>query len=811
MTPDAVWYHDETSLLEELKGHVGSVAAPMIPGLSDLRELRRGGQGIVYSALQQSTRRRVAVKLLLDHASSPSQRARFQREIDLVASFSHPGIVSIFDSGMTSESRPYLVMEFVEGLPLHEHILTSKPSIDRIVELFRDITTAVNYAHQRGVIHRDLKPANIRISPDGRPHVLDFGLAKIVQPTNDAVPDSLLISASGQFFGSLPWASPEQADGRPNDVDVRSDIYAIGVMLYDALTGEMPYAVNDSLKQTLTNILEAQPPRPSTINSRINRDLETIMLKALAKDPGRRYQSAGALAEDLTHFLKGEPIDARRDSAIYVLFTTARRHRVAVTFASLMLTSLMGFTIVLGVLYQRAVAGERLAEQRREVAEQQSERAERRFNDVRDMANTFMFDMYDQLIDIAGSRPARETLVNTALQYLASLSEEAHDDPTLTLELAAAYRRVGDIQGNPYQPNLGDTVGAMKSFHTALQLNHDALRLIGHDPAVSREIADTLNLIGDMHLWSGQRDQALTRYREAMAMLEELLERQPDDAGARRVLAAAHINIGDMLVHFNDTQGMLEHYRAGKALIAELANSDPHNHRDTMNLAICHTKIGFALASRGDLDESLSHLLMSLQLNEQVANADPDNANAQRGVSISLNQVGAVLVAMQRFEEAFMHYERSLRIARSMHNADPQDTLAISDLAFTLNKVGELHSARQQHSHAAQRYLAALELRNHIATNDPDNASFQRDLSTSHSLIAGAYALLASDEQIPTNERLQHHRDAIAHYQRCRDILLDMHHRGVIMMVDESRPEQLEAEILRLQTELQQLETSSHS
>lgn len=818
MTPDTAWFMDETSLIEELRGHRGTITPPTIPGLSDMRELRRGGQGIVYSAKQESTGRRVAVKVLLDQSTSLKQQGRFQREIGLVASFQHPNIVRIHDSGLTQEGRPYLVMEFIDGLPVNEYIISNKPSVRTVVELFRDITVAVSYAHQRGVIHRDLKPANIRVSNDrsrnassdsagGRPHVLDFGLAKVIDPTAYVEsPPPLTLSVTGEFFGSLPWASPEQADGRPRDVDVRSDIYAIGVMLYDAITGRMPYDVSGSIRQTLTNILEAQPPRPRTINRALDRDLETIVLKALAKDPQRRYQSAEALAGDLSRWLAGEPIDARRDSTLYVIRKTARKHRLAVSLASIAFVGLVAFTIMLGVLYQRALAGEQLAELRSQLAQSEAMRAEQRFDDVRALANRFIFDVHDQLVDIAGSRPAREMLVQTALQYLASLAVEAGDDPQLLLELAGAYKRVGDIQGNPYAPNLGDTLGAMASYNTVLEIRRSALDLLERDPAVQREIADILNLIGDMHLWTGNRKQALEIYTEAMQTLRELLDSDPDNAGARRVLAASHINIGDLLFQANDPQGTLDHYRAGLEIIESLAAADPGNKREKMNLAICHSKIGFAVGHYlGDHETALDHHLTSLQFNEQVAAGDPDNATARRAVSISANQAGATLVALQRFDEAMDHYRDSLDIAQSLHDADPSNTLAISDLAFTRNKVGELHAATGDHAMAAEQYLVALSLREDIASQDPNNASFQRDLSTSHSLVAGAHRQIASDESLETAKRAEHYRTAIEQYSHARAVLLKMQERGVLMAVDEGRPESLATEIESLRLDLAQL------
>ena len=807
MSAETAWFKDETSLIAELRDEVQGAPPPVIDGYSDLRELRRGGQGVVYIATQLSTSRRVAVKVLLDHALADLPRSRFQREIDLVASFQHPGIVRLFDSGLTAEQRPYLVMELIDGLPLHEYIATARPSTRQIVQLFLQITETVSYAHQRGVIHRDLKPGNIRISADGKPHILDFGLAKIIAAPLDAPRRSL--SISGQFLGSLPWASPEQADGRTNHVDVRSDIYSIGVMLYEALTGDQPYDTSGPITQTLNNILEAQPPRPSARNRHLNRDLDTIILKALAKDADRRYQSAEALAGALANYLADEPIQARRDSTWYVMAKTARKHRALVAVGVIGLAALVSFTIILAVLYQRALASEQLAEQRRQLAQHESERAQQRFDDVRELANRFMFDVHDELQDLAGSRPAREMLVHTAQQYLTSLAAETADDPDLMLELAAAYKRLGDLQGNPYRANLGDTEGTLQSYQQALQLRQGALALRPDDGAIQRAIADTLNSIGEIHLWAGRRDQALQSYNESAAMLKQLLVNEPDNAGAKRVLAATHINTGDLLLQVSDTDGMLESYRAGLSIIEQLADADPDNTRDQLNLAVCHSKIGFAISYTGDHEQALAHLQTALAINQQLADADPDNATVSRGVSIGANQVGAALVALQRFDEAITYYDRSLAIAEELHHADPEDTLAASDLAFTRNKIGELHSALGRYAQAAEQYRIALALRQQLTANDPANASFQRDLAISHWLIASTHEKLAFDESLPVPDRAEHCRQAIEHLSHCRDTFIGLRQRGAIMETDKDQPEQLQLAIEAFEDQLELLQADA--
>ena len=333
------------------------LAPDSIAGYEILREIHRGSQGVVYHAIQKSTRREVAVKVLLQGPFADSDdRMRFDREVRVLSALKHPNIVSIHDSGEAS-GHSYFVMNYIEGEPLDSFVAHARCSIDTLLRLFVKICDAVSAAQICGVIHRDLKPGNIRIDRSGQPHVLDFGLARIDPDIavrsaaseagiDGSAPDDFVHQAAniftetGQFVGSLPWASPEQAEGAGN-VDVRTDVYSLGVVLYQALTGRFPYPVNGSLRTVLDHIQNAPPTPPSTLRRDINDEVETIVLKCLQKDRERRYQSAGELSHDVQRYLRGEPIDAKRDSRMYVLRKQLRRHRVPVFAALAVFVSLI--------------------------------------------------------------------------------------------------------------------------------------------------------------------------------------------------------------------------------------------------------------------------------------------------------------------------------------------------------------------------------------------------------------------------------------------------------------------------------------
>ncbi len=341
-----------------MAGTAGSApAADSIAGYTILREIHRGGQGVVYQALQKSTNRKVAIKVLKEGPfAGPMHRARFEREVQVLGQLGHPNIVTIHDSG-SAAGQHYFVMDYIAGQPLDVYMSSGARGIRQTVELFRKICDAVSAAHLKGVIHRDLKPGNICVDATGEPRVLDFGLAKIATSDSDAE----AMTVTGQFLGSLPWASPEQAEGSSSKIDLRTDVYSLGVVLYQMLTGRFPYEVVGGMRDVLDRIMTAEPARPRTIRREIDDEVETIVLKCLAKERDRRYQSAGELARDLGRYLDGEPIEAKRDSVRYLLRKKMRRHRAAAAVVlAIVAVGATGFGSAM-VNWRRAVRNEKLA------------------------------------------------------------------------------------------------------------------------------------------------------------------------------------------------------------------------------------------------------------------------------------------------------------------------------------------------------------------------------------------------------------------------------------------------------------------
>jgi WD40 repeat protein/serine/threonine protein kinase len=356
---------------ELIEGFVRGAARADRPGGADALaayeigpEIHRGGQGIVYEAVHRPTKRRVALKMLKAGALvSERQRRRFEREIELVAAMRHPGIVTLYDSGTTAEGRQFFAMEFIPGVPLDEFIRRQGDAPGRsdggparregpglpvaeALALFCRVCDAVQYAHHRGVIHRDLKPGNILVDAQGQPHVLDFGVAKAL---GDRPEEGVFSTQTGEFMGTFAYAAPEQVEGHLDRIDTRTDVYSLGVILYEMLAGAPPYDVGGAIPEVVRAITEAAPPPPSARAPGLGDELDTIVLKALEKERERRYQSPEALRQDIQRLLRGDPIDAKRDSTWYVFKTTLRRHRVPAGVAAAFLLLVATFSVFLAV------------------------------------------------------------------------------------------------------------------------------------------------------------------------------------------------------------------------------------------------------------------------------------------------------------------------------------------------------------------------------------------------------------------------------------------------------------------------------
>ena len=420
--------------------------------------------GAVYLAARADDeyRKEVAIKLVRRGLDTEDILRRFRNERQILAQLDHPNIARLIDGGTTDDGLPYFVMEYVNGVPINAYCDANALSTTERLKLFRKVCEAITYAHQNLVIHRDLKPSNILVTHEGEPKLLDFGIAKLL-----STGDELFTQTIPALRVMTPeYASPEQVKG--DKIMTTSDVYSLGVLLYELLTGQRPYRLKTRTPEEIARaITEQEPERPSTAvakgagNSKtqipnpklLRGDLDNIVLMAMRKEPARRYTSVGQFSEDIRRHLEQLPVRARKDTLRYRSEKFIRRHKVGVAAAALIALSLVGGIVATFWEARRAT--------------QQRDRAERRFADVRKLSNALLFDIAPKIERLEGSTEARKSLVQRALEYLDSLANESAENASLQGELAAAYEKVGELQGAPRKANLNDFSGAIASYEKA--------------------------------------------------------------------------------------------------------------------------------------------------------------------------------------------------------------------------------------------------------------------------------------------------------------------------------------------------------
>ena len=489
--------------------------------------------------------------------------------------------------------------------------MTQRLSLTARLELFRTLCAAVQYAHQHGVVHRDLKPANILIEPDGTLKVLDFGVAKLLQRTPESGE-----TTHGVLPGPLTpnYASPEQIRGLP--VTTASDVYSLGIILYELITDKRPYETQNLTFDRVLELVVTTEPKPASAaasHRHLRGDLDAIVMKAMSKDAARRYDSAGELGSDVARFLEGQPVVARAPSTGYILGRLAARNKTLVAVCTLALIAVLGASGV--AIWQRGVA------------RQEQARADQRFREVRQLANALIFKIHDAVAPLAGSTPVRRTIVDEALAYLERLERESGaDDVTLRLEMAAAYRQIGAILGDPQRPNLGDRDAAIAQYQRGRALAIAAAAVTSHFDAVV-SIVDADIALATLYNLKKQSELCERQWtREAADVADSLCERSPGGRSARsKLVARANFQLAWSL----PAEQAVPVWEQTLAYYENELKKAPASPEAQRNVALIAKYLGGTFENLQRDDLAAPHYARAVELDEARLRATPDSRNVR--------------------------------------------------------------------------------------------------------------------------------------------------------------------------------------
>ena len=659
--------------------------------------LGAGGMGVVYEAAHRVTNQPVALKLIRPDAATPRTRRRFEAEGRALARLRHPGIAQVHDAGLArpdddpnAPAIPYIAMELVRGRPITS-AAADLPRSERI-RLIEQAARAVHHAHLNGIVHRDLKPANVLVDDQNRVKVLDFGIAKLTEQDESA---PAVTTHAGQIIGTPAYMSPEQLGADPLAIDHRADVYALGVILFEVLTGRRP--IETDTASDLWSVLrrvEQGPPALASIDRTCRGDLDVITAVALRADPAERYQSAAELADDLARHLEARPILARPRTRRYIVGRFIKRNPWPVALGAAAAIAIAAGTTGIAIKQQQAAAAER--------------RANERFNETRELARAVLFDIEEAIARLPGATRARHLLIETSQGYLDRLAADPSADDDLRLEIAEGYTKLAEILGTPYMHNIGDRDGALRNIDAAIALLEP---MAGPDASARVRVAlGRVLLIRSTTTPGDERDGGIADADRAIELLGIASAMRPDDpsietqriralrsrslisrvedaqAGldgllstldaSRHALARWPLHeplaqeyaelcywIGLTLIEIG-REGAAEYLAEGERTINDLLAREPANVLARQRLASIWSVQARLASVRGDAEqtEALTHALFGIW--DDLAAADPDSQFISRGRFIARMHAGDQFADLSQSDADRMleHYRTANRL-----------------------------------------------------------------------------------------------------------------------------------------------------
>lgn len=714
-----------------------------------LRKIGSGGMGSVYLAERDDDefRKQVAIKFIRGSALRENVIKRFRRERQILARLEHPGIARLLDGGTTSRGTPYFVMEYVEGKLLLDYCDEMGMGIRARVELFLKVCEAVEYAHERLIVHRDLKSSNILVDAKGQPKLLDFGIAKVLEPDESG---QLTLTQTGMRQFTPDYASPEQIRG--DQVTTATDVYSLGVLLYELLTGRRPLRFQNSSPADILNVLlDTTPVRPSAVVSKteeiggktlrpelvvwnrrtdlrtlvrtLSGDLDNIILKALAKRPADRYGTAAALALDLHAYLDGHIVTAQRATAGYRFTKFLHRNAWQVAAGTALLLSLL-IGVVVATWQWRVAQAERV-------------RAELFARQSREMARSLIFELHESLVKIPGTTAARALLLDRSTRFLDSLAAASTSDPELQLELAEAYRKLAAVQGDVRAENLGDRHASIESQTKGLALARTALQ---DRQFRDRAEAITLDLLGD-HITAlrdtGDRKGAAEAIFDLTRLLNHAETRdasnflQQSRALAWRQLGIDHVQNG------RNAEGR-DAYQRSKAIYEALIAAPPAAQEVVPQYAMTLKRLGALAISEKRFPEANELYTKALALERDLVRKNPTDRTLRFAITHTLSDLGYLQQENGRLDEALRLYQEALQLRENALREDPNNQRALWGVATALNHLGGVYAQLAWYPQCRESYERALSLREEIRGNTPESRSSELALAQTRAGFAEA-------------------------------------------------------------------------